>query len=109
MVHCEPSLFICSESSRFIESNKIETASKYAFRGLRDVTHLYVPTCLNILFFSYYFDFCTIHVNYVLPIYSSCSSLLSIVVVVVFRSLANNNIKFLPRDLFIDLDSLIEL
>lgn len=29
---------------RFIESNKIETASKYAFRGLRDLTHLYVPT-----------------------------------------------------------------
>lgn len=27
----------------------------------------------------------------------------------VFRSLANNNIKALPRDLFLDLDSLIEL
>uniref|UniRef100_A0A3Q4GN91 Leucine-rich repeat LGI family, member 2a n=1 Tax=Neolamprologus brichardi TaxID=32507 RepID=A0A3Q4GN91_NEOBR len=49
---------------RFIESNKLETTSKYAFRGLRDLTHL---------------------------------------------SLANNNIKALPRDLFIDLDSLIEL
>ncbi|KAI3376482.1 hypothetical protein L3Q82_016939, partial [Scortum barcoo] len=48
----------------FIESNKMETASKYAFRGLRDLTHL---------------------------------------------SLANNNIKSLPRDLFNDLDSLIEL
>ncbi|XP_019210844.1 leucine-rich repeat LGI family member 2, partial [Oreochromis niloticus] len=49
---------------RFIESNKLETTSKYAFRGLRDLTHL---------------------------------------------SLANNNIKALPRDLLIDLDSLIEL
>lgn len=29
--------------------------------------------------------------------------------VFVIRSLANNNIKFLPRDIFIDLDSLIEL
>ncbi|MEQ2235019.1 Leucine-rich repeat LGI member 2, partial [Ilyodon furcidens] len=48
----------------FIESNKLETTSKYAFRGLRDLTHL---------------------------------------------SLANNNIKFLPRDVFIDLESLIEL
>ncbi|KAG9342397.1 hypothetical protein JZ751_016399 [Albula glossodonta] len=48
----------------FIESNKIETTSRYAFRGLRDLTHL---------------------------------------------SLANNNMKALPRDLFMDLDSLIEL
>ncbi|XP_065326325.1 leucine-rich repeat LGI family member 2-like [Pelmatolapia mariae] len=53
-----------SETKKFIESNKLETTSKYAFRGLRDLTHL---------------------------------------------SLANNNIKALPRDLFIDLDSLIEL
>lgn len=30
-------------------------------------------------------------------------------VLFVFRSLANNNIKFLPRELFSDLDSLIEL
>uniref|UniRef100_A0A673HH86 Leucine-rich repeat LGI family, member 2a n=1 Tax=Sinocyclocheilus rhinocerous TaxID=307959 RepID=A0A673HH86_9TELE len=57
-------LLIFSPFFRFIENNKIETTSKYSFRGLRDLTHL---------------------------------------------SLANNNIKALPRDLFIDLDSLIEL
>uniref|UniRef100_H3DR61 Uncharacterized protein n=1 Tax=Tetraodon nigroviridis TaxID=99883 RepID=H3DR61_TETNG len=48
----------------FIEGNRIETVSRHAFRGLRDLTHL---------------------------------------------SLANNNIKLLPRELFSDLDSLIEL
>uniref|UniRef100_A0AAQ5ZC11 LRRCT domain-containing protein n=1 Tax=Amphiprion ocellaris TaxID=80972 RepID=A0AAQ5ZC11_AMPOC len=41
--------------------------------------------------------------------YLTCNRLLCSFVMVVFRSLANNNIKALPRDLFIDLDSLIEL
>nr|XP_009481717.1 PREDICTED: leucine-rich repeat LGI family member 2-like [Pelecanus crispus] len=49
---------------RKIEGNKIETISRNAFRGLRDLTHL---------------------------------------------SLANNHLKALPRDVFSDLDSLIEL
>lgn len=33
----------CFLIHRFIESNKLETTSKFAFRGLRDLTHLYVP------------------------------------------------------------------
>jgi len=35
-------LLLLSPYFRFIENNKIETTSKYSFRGLRDLTHLYV-------------------------------------------------------------------
>ncbi|KAM4713765.1 leucine-rich repeat LGI family member 2a isoform 1-T1 [Anableps anableps] len=79
----------------FIESNKLETTSKYAFRGLRDLTHLYVPKLIKKTFlYSYIFFLLMLHVHS-LELFS--------------RSLANNNIKFLPRDVFTDLDSLIEL
>lgn len=35
---------------RFIESNKLETTSRYAFRGLRDLTHLYVSKIVNTIY-----------------------------------------------------------
>ncbi|XP_043953650.1 leucine-rich repeat LGI family member 2a isoform X1 [Gambusia affinis] len=78
----------------FIESNKLETTSKFAFRGLRDLTHLYIPQLIKNLL-----CFCIFFLN-MLHVHS---------LAMFFRSLANNNIKFLPRDVFIDLDSLIEL
>ncbi|XP_019210584.1 leucine-rich repeat LGI family member 2-like [Oreochromis niloticus] len=51
-MHNGPSM--CMDMCRFIESNKLETTSKYAFRGLRDLTHLSVASeSLSVDTFSY--------------------------------------------------------
>lgn len=74
-------------------------------------TKFLCQSCPDIILSSAQYTVCEscfsnfLQLNY--DIHNSCSFLHSFIAV--SRSLANNNVKFLPRDLFIDLDSLIEL
>ncbi|GAB5570907.1 leucine-rich repeat LGI family member 2 [Prionailurus iriomotensis] len=84
----------------FIEGNKIETISRNAFRGLRDLTHLdeeekLLPD--------------NVQPDYLFSLFSNIFRNVPLNHVGKKASLANNHIKALPRDVFSDLDSLIEL